>query len=113
MYAEGDLINLSNNSALYLKDALFTISRSWFFKPLEDDQNIDKNSEERKSSDRKRETKVKAKSENTTKTTLDMPVLQYVFEDSVKRFYEHKNLSKYYVSFNINNFWTYPFLILI
>lgn len=36
--------------------------------------------------------------ERTSQHKLDMPLLQYVFSDSVERFYAHKSLSKYYVS---------------
>lgn len=116
MYAEGDLIDLRHESALYLKDALQALSK--VFKIEEGEQQVDgdqsslssdqEEEEELKKSDKRtRRIKVpkkkilKKRTQNheakQSKSHLDMNLLQYVFADSVKRFYAHKWLSKYYV----------------
>ena len=37
---------------------------------------------------------------HSSERILDMPLMQYVFADSVERFYAHKQLSKFFVSYD-------------
>ena len=67
MHSEGDTIELSHQAAIYIKDYLTVLSL--FFKE-EKEENKDNRYE------------------------LNMPLLTYVFEESVKRFYSHKVIKK-------------------
>lgn len=57
--------------------------------------------EEEKRPQKKRVLKVKHNEEKLKSHTLDMGILQYVFSDSVERFYAHKQLSKFYVRYQV------------
>lgn len=67
MHSEGDTVDLSHQAAIYIKDSLAVLSL--FFK------------------DEKEESK-------DDRYELNIPVLNYVFEESVKRFYSHKVLKR-------------------
>ena len=114
MYAEGDLIDLRHESALYLKDALQALSKVFKIEEgeVDGDQSSlssDQEEEEELKKSEKRTRRIKVSKKKTlkkrtqnheakqSKSHLDMNLLQYVFADSVKRFYAHKWLSKYYV----------------
>jgi hypothetical protein len=71
MHSEGDTKDLSTLGAKYLKDSLQVLSH--FFKE-------EKQEEEKK--------------EQHGLYDLNMPLLTYVFEESVKRFYSHKALKR-------------------
>ena len=71
MHAEGDSLTLVHECAVYLKDSLHVISM--YFK--------DGTTEEE---------------EKVQQYIVNMPTLNYVFEESVKRYYSHKDLKKLY-----------------